>query len=353
MIQKTITRRILPMLPRFLLFAAINSTSLPAKAVDNGVTLSAPQISTNHNYRFSFQGTAHQIYPIAVSTDLVHWSSLTNQPGAAGLNSVQDDHASDFQQRFYHIGVHPTPITNMVWIPPGVFTMGSPDSEPFRSVNEGPQTVVTLTQGFWMGKFEVAQQEYETLMQSGPVGYFRGDPNLPVDFMSWSAGTNYCQHLSDSETAAGHLPPGWIYRLPTEAEWEYACRAGKTTPFSVGSGTSLSSLQATFDGGYPYGDAPAGPFRNRTTVVGSFAPNAWGLYDMHGNVWEWCQDVYAPYPGGSVTDPKGPATGPSRVARGGDFNATGLACRSSRRDVRGPTYSNFGYGFRVVLARNP
>jgi formylglycine-generating enzyme required for sulfatase activity len=240
----------------------------------------------------------------------------------------------------------------MVFIPPGSFTMGSPDSELDRETKESPQTVVTLTRGYWIGKHEVTQIESIAVTGTNRA-IFDYDLRLPVDFMKWTEATYYCQALTDKERAAGRLPEGYRYRLPTEAEWEYACRAGTTTAVSIGNGASLSSTQANFDGGFPYGGAATGPVLNQTSLGGTYAPNAWGLYDMHGNVAEWCLDYYGPYPGGAVTDPKGPATGATRVLRGGAYNSPGKSCRSARRDSRSQTLSNFAAGFRVVLAKDP
>src|SRR5262249_50014349 len=144
---------------------------------------------------------------------------------------------------------------------------------------------------------------------------------------------------------------GRTYRLPTEAEWEYACRAGTETPFSVDFGRSLSSAQANFDGRRPYGSAPRGDFLERTSPVGSYAPNAWGLYDVHGNVWEWCRDCYADdyYKNSPRNDPKGPATGSERVLRGGSWQNHARLCRSACRDRAGERYRSLNAGFRVVL----
>jgi formylglycine-generating enzyme required for sulfatase activity len=206
-----------------------------------------------------------------------------------------------------------------------------------------------LTRGYWIGKYEVTQGEYEAVMGSNP-SLFHYNPTLPVDFVSWTSATNYCYKLTARERAAGKLPRGYVYRLPTEAEWEYACRAGTTTPFGVGDGISLSSTEANFDGTFPYGGAPSGRNLNQTIFVGIYAPNAWGLHDMHGNVWEWCQDWYGSYPGGAVTDPTGPETGTARVLRGGGYTSVGRGCRSAKRDSRSTSYANSIQGFRIVLA---
>jgi len=149
------------------------------------------------------------------------------------------------------------------------------------------------------------------------------------------------------ERNAGRLLPGYIYRLPSEAEWEYCCRAGTTTATAFGNSISLS--QANFNGNYPYNGAAKGPYLERTTAVGSYATNAWGLYDMHGNVWEWCLDWYGDYPLGSVTDPKGLDLGSRRVVRGGGWSSHGGGCRPANRDDLLPDYGYNFVGFRTVL----
>jgi formylglycine-generating enzyme required for sulfatase activity/photosystem II stability/assembly factor-like uncharacterized protein len=250
-------------------------------------------------------------------------------------------------------------ITNMIFIPAGTFTMGSPPTEAVRDNDEGPQTVVTISRGFWMGQYEVTQAEYVDVMGINP-SRFTDDLNRPVEQVSWMDATNYCAQLSERERLAGRLPAGYVYRLPTEAEWEYACRAGTTTVFHYGN--DLRSGMSNFDGRYEYPPCggstlycynPSGIHLDRATAVGSYAPNAWGLYDMHGNVWEWCLDWYGPYSGGSVTDPTGPASGADRVFRGACWNSHGWLCRSASRYAHPPELRTDSLGFRVVLAAIP
>jgi formylglycine-generating enzyme required for sulfatase activity len=241
--------------------------------------------------------------------------------------------------------------------------MGSPTSEAQRNSSDETQHTVTLTKGFYMGKYAVTQGEYLALMGNNPsyftpiFGYLQY-LNRPVETVSWIDATNYCAHLTQQEQAAGRLPSGWVYRLPTESEWEYACRAGTTTAFNFGS--AIHGGMANFDDYYEY-DASIGDIyvRNpadsgwdlQTTAVGSYHPNAWGLYDMHGNVWEWCRDWYGTYPAGSVTDPQGPTSGSARVFRGGNWGYYGRYCRSAQRISGDPSYGGVSYfGFRVVLA---
>ncbi len=330
------------------LWLALLSPVLPAGAGGDGAWIEGETMSGN-TFQFSFAASAGQTYSISVSTDLVHWSLLTNVVGQGGPLWFAERQAPSFPQRFYQITAPITPVTNMVYIQPGTFTMGSPESEAGRSTNEGPQTVVTISRGFWIGKYEVTQEECVAVLGTN-FSFFEWSPELPCEWMSWDMATNYCYELTERERAGGRLPAGYAYRLPTEAEWEYACRAGTATPFGIGDGASLSSNQANFDGDFPYGGAPRGPNKGSETIVGSYGPNAWGLYDMHGNVWEWCQDWYGPYPGGKATDPQGPATGSARVIRGGGSTSPGQSCRSAERGSRSPTFQDFVNGFRVVLS---
>jgi formylglycine-generating enzyme required for sulfatase activity len=278
-----------------------------------------------------------------------NWKVLSNVVVTHSPYELVDAGARLALMRFYKVAA-PSGPTNMVWIPPGIFTMGSPDTEIDRWSNEGPQTAVTISRGFWMAKYEVTQAEYQALMGSNP-SFFTGDLDRPVEMVNWYDATNYCGKLTDQERSVGRLPAGYVYRLPTEAEWEYACRAGTTTATAFGN--SLTSTQANFDGGYPYNGAANGPFLDTTTKVGSYAPNAWGLHDMHGNVYEWCLDLYDLYPGGSVTDPKGAISGLNRMVRGGSWVNNGERCRSAGRDFLWSDGWRNAIGFRVVLAPGP
>jgi formylglycine-generating enzyme required for sulfatase activity len=256
-------------------------------------------------------------------------------------------------------GPPPSVAGNLVWIPCGTFTMGTPPDEPTPFTLEVPQTRVTISQGFWMGKYEVTQAEYLAVMGSNP-SYFTGDLSYPVGGVNWNDAVAYCAALTARERKTGRLPAGYAYRLPTEAEWEYACRAGTTTPFHYGN--ELRSGMANFDGRAEYPPCggssgtcwcwnQSGIYLGRTTSVGSYAPNAWGLYDMHGNMWEWCQDWFDYYAGGIAVDPQGPATGSSHVIRGGNWREYGHSCRSAARSVAYETRILYDVGFRMVLAR--
>jgi len=218
--------------------------------------------------------------------------------------------------------------------------MGSPDNEPLRGFDEGPQHDVTVP-SFYIGKYEVTQAQWRAVMLGNPSN-FKGD-NLPVESVSWNDAKKFCHRLSQMT--------GKEYRLPTEAEWEYAARAGTTSPFAFG--YTLSSEQANFDGNHPYGNFPAGINRNKTTPVGSFEPNAFNLHDMHGNVWEWCEDVYHDNYNGAPTDGSAWLSGGDssvRVLRGGSWRLAGMSCRSAVRVRFPPGVRSLIIGFRVVVS---
>jgi len=250
----------------------------------------------------------------------------------------------------------------LVLIPPGRFLMGSPAAEPERGEDE-LQHEVAITRPFRMGVYEVTQEEYARVMGRNP-SWFAPTGNgrdrvekqdtrrFPVEQVSWQDAEQFCRKLSDleAEKAAGRT-----YRLPTEAEWEYACRGGATAagPFFFRKpSAALSAAQANFNGSFPYGDAAEIAGLGRTAAVGSYAPNGFGLYDLHGNVSEWCQDVYGKdyYRESPKEDPPGPkaVAGSGRVLRGGGWLNFGDNCRAADRDWLVPRQGNNGIGFRVV-----
>jgi formylglycine-generating enzyme required for sulfatase activity len=248
-------------------------------------------------------------------------------------------------QRYFNMEVQPADAnvapSNYVWIPPGEFIMGSPEEELDRESDEGPAMRVKLSQGFWLGKCEVTQQEYSELMNANPSA-FTGDLSLPVEQVSWADATNYCACLTLREQQAGRLPLGYQYRLPTEAEWEYAARAGSQARFNWGDDADYSQLPD-----YAWCETNA---VETTHPVSGKRPNSWGLYDMYGNVAEWCADWYGDYPGGTVTDPTGPPSGDDRVMRGGSYADAGEYCRSAFRLIDWTESSFANVGFRVALA---
>jgi formylglycine-generating enzyme required for sulfatase activity len=254
---------------------------------------------------------------------------------------------------------------SLVFIRGGDFIMGSPPDEPGRFDNERQHTVTISP--FYLGSHEVTQKEWQDLMgkslrqtaeENGWDLYGEGD-NYPVYYVSWNDAVEYCNALS----LRNGLEPAYSsrgkrviwnksangYRLPTEAEWEYACRAGTATPFSTGK--NITAAQANYDGEHPYNNNPRGRFRETAVEVESFPPNPWGLYDMHGNVCEWCWDWYEDsYSDWPQTDPQGASSGSARVFRGGSWINYGRYLRSSYRNRNYPVFQDRRVGFR--LARN-
>jgi formylglycine-generating enzyme required for sulfatase activity len=232
-----------------------------------------------------------------------------------------------------------------VKIPSGSFMMGSPTSEKDRWDNESPQHKVTINYEFYLGKYEVTQEEYEKVMGTNPSS-FKNCPRCPVEQVSWNDAQEFIKKLNAKKD-------GYEYRLPSEAEWEYAARGGKEGKvFGVGDGNNLSSEEANFDGNYPYGNASKGKYLAKTVNVGSYKPNDFGLYDMHGNVWEWVADIYnKDYNGLSVGGSANMSVGDSslRVLRGGSWNNDGLVCRSAFRFWVAPDFRYYDLGFRVAV----
>lgn len=234
----------------------------------------------------------------------------------------------------------------MVYIPAGEYLMGSPETEAMRQSDEGPQHRVVINKSFWMGKYEVTQGQCIAVMGQNEAWFEEGE-DYPIEWISWDWVQNFIQKLNE-ET-------GLKFRLPTETEWEYACRAGTTTPFHYGE--SIGSDQANFNGNFPHGDAKKGVYREGTCPVGSFQPNAWDLYDMHGNVWEWCEDVYKAdiyshpelYTKNDIGNPVYSGEGAQRVFRGGGWLGNGVALRSASRSHELQQYSLPFIGFRLVL----
>ncbi len=261
----------------------------------------------------------------------------------------------------------PKEITNsigmkLVLIPQGTFTMGSPLEQQGAGIDELPREV-TISQDYYLGAFEVTQAQFEQVMGNNPSA-FQGekavqripankDPqtgrtveeekviaietgNHPVERISWDDAVEFCQRLSElpEEKAARR-----VYRLPTEAEWEYACRAGNEDSYGFGNDVELLTDYGWYDGNSG----------GRPQPVGLKKPNAWGLYDMHGNVWEWCSDWLGEYPQGAVTDPRGPQEGSNRVYRGGSYRGWAENCRAANRSANDPANRNSSSGFRVAL----
>ncbi len=226
----------------------------------------------------------------------------------------------------------------MVYIPGGSFMMGSPTQEKYRQDVESPQHQVILTY-FYMSKCPINQAQWKAVMGNNP-SRFQGK-NRPVDNISWNDAVKFCQRLSELT--------GKLYRLPSEAEWEYACRANTTTPFCFGE--TITTNLANYYGEKTYALEPKGVYLEETSEVDYFPPNAFGLYDMHGNVWEWCADTWhnsylnAPLDGSAWKD-----EGNKRLLRGGSWGDSPSYCRAASRRAHLPEYQNNYSGFRVVLS---
>ena len=234
-------------------------------------------------------------------------------------------------------------MLEMVKIKAGTFMMGSPEGELGRKHDE-QQHRVTLTKDYWLGKYEVTQGQWQAIMGGNPSQFKNGD-NYPVEKVSWYDAKKFCDKLNELYT--GKMPQGYRFDLPTEAQWEYACRAGTTTAL-------YNNRNLTTENGYCRNLAELGWYSSnsdiRTHPVGQKQPNAWGLYDMYGNVWEWCNDWYGPYnSNGVVIDPTGPAQGSAKIRRGGGFCNGAYHNRSAKRMTTNPELKYSYRGFRLAL----
>ena len=312
-------------------------------------------------------GAASKPPPDDVSPDTpaTDWTPNPNAPPLA-VAPVTPEQAQQHQRAWAeYLGV-PLEKTNSMGmkfrlIPPGEYDMGSPESEEGRRDDEGPVHRVRITKPFYVGVYEVTQEEYRQVMGDNPSSFSATGTSSslvvnsdtgrhPVEKVSWDDAAQFCVSLS---ALPGEKQVGGFYRLPTEAEWEYACRAGTTTIFHFGD--SLSSSQANFDGTEPYAAAEKGARLERSTPVGLHQPNAFGLFDMHGNVWEWCQDRKQSkyYRRSIIDDPPGPRVGSLRVSRGGSWRHGGFCCRSAARGGDPRDYRSWSVGVRVVWVPPP
>jgi formylglycine-generating enzyme required for sulfatase activity len=315
--------------------------------------------------------------------------------GAASSSPGQVNSAVPQKGQIWNLPISADSTVEMIWIPPGSFTMGSPESEPMSKADERPQTKVTLSSGFWLGKTMLTIGQWkgltgldvrgqlskmlhdDTLYDLGgkqqtvrdfmrfsrdadPGKYLSGESlDLPMYFVSWNDVMGLCKSLNDRERAAGRLPAGYEYNLPTEAQFEYACRAGTTEATYAGplvmegrrspvldkiAWYAANSPDGYTGKGFPVGGRTGGPH-----PVGQLQPNAWGLYDMTGNIWQWCRDWYGPLPGGNQIDPIGPATGTGRVNRGGSFGSGAGSERSAARAKNPQAEASAYRGFRLGL----
>jgi sulfatase modifying factor 1 len=251
------------------------------------------------------------------------------------------------------------------WCPPGEFSMGGGPKGPNGRYLDAEPAWVSIRRGFWMGKFEVTQAQWQKVMgrtlqeqrfmdprQPRPLGdnsqrdHAGMGPDYPIYFTSYAEAREFCDRLTEDERKSGRLESGWVYSLPTEAQWEFACRAGTTTATAFGD--RLGSARANFDGAAPFSDAPTGPFPRVTKPVGSYPANGWGLHDMHGNVWEWCRNVTG-MSFGLRADPFQDPSSLDRAARGGCWYEPGHRCLSTTRISLPVKGCGSGLGFRVAL----
>jgi len=348
-------KKLLVLLLSALLFAA-NETGTKTATITTDVsswnaTTAASWITIGK------QGTTLQITPTANTGTSERTATVTVTAETANpvMVSVTQD------------GVNTTRLQGIKlrYIQGGTFTMGSPATEPRRDDDE-TQHQVTLS-GFQISEKAITNEQYCRFLNAtgvpsngeGNVSGF-GNQRLILAYQ-WECGLQYVSNEWRPATGYANYPVVMVSwygakafcdwaggRLPTEAEWEYACRAGTTTPFKTGN--NLTTAQANYDGNYPYNGNPTGTYLGRTQPVGSYAPNAWGVYDMHGNVWEWCNDWYDSYGTTAVTNPTGPATGSYRVLRGGSWYNGAVYCRSAYRGNDTPDYRNDNYGFRLAVS---
>jgi formylglycine-generating enzyme required for sulfatase activity len=312
-----------------------------------------PELSAEPYAGITITGETGKVYAIeySLAAESAEWRCLEFVQ-LTRASQLWLDRSSPAKGRRFYRAVEFAPVGSWVFIPPGTFRMGSPTNELERAAVEGPQTEVEISLGFWMGQFEVTQGEYEAIMGENP-SYHNGvrgtvdygtDLTRPVERVDYGDATTYCVRLTREELPAGRIPQNTVYRLPTEAEWEYACRALTSTRFSFGEDLEEEALT---EHAWYFGNRGA---RSGTHSVGQKLPNPWGLHDMHGNVWEWCQDWYAPYPGGRVADPQGADSSQYRVFRGGGWSFSATHCRSAFRYFFFPSTVGDALGYRVVLA---
>jgi formylglycine-generating enzyme required for sulfatase activity len=296
----------------------------------------------------------HLITALAISVVLlVGWRIITglrpDPPGTRTLVNLPSADPELFGRRAGEIRRDNGLQLTLVWCPAGQFGMGSPEADKDAFSDERPQVDVVLTRGFWLGQTEVTQHEWKEVMGTMPWtgrgNVVEGD-DFAATYVSWEEAARFCRELTDRERSAGRLPPGWEYALPSEAQWEYGCRAGTKTAYSFGSDPQLLGEYAWW-GGKVEEDGHAKK-EQHAHEVGLKKANSWGLHDMHGNTWEWCADWYADVRDGG-TDPMGPARGWHRVIRGGGWGDARRSCRSAARLKSDPSYANGGLGCRVAL----
>ncbi len=275
-------------------------------------------------------------------------ATINIKSGLFGLGKTCEINRSRKRAEFFSENLGNGVVLEMVAIPGGQFLMGSPDNEPQRLDRESPQHTVTI-QPFFMGKYPVTQSQWAIVAALKKVNIdlnpdlskFKGG-NRPVENVSWDNAIEFCARLSNKT--------GKTYRLPSEAEWEYACRAGTTTPFYFGE--TITTDLANYNGNYTYGAGTKGEYREQTTDVGKFSPNPFGLFDMHGTIWEWCQDAWHEnYNGAPTNGSAWMSDNGKRLLRGGSWYNSPTNCRSAYRHHNARGLRDLNVGFRVVLVR--
>ena len=340
--------------------AAVSKTKQQEKSVKRQAR---HQVELDNNFRIieQEQNKRHQAQVELIeelrTQDLAYQENLKrlNQEHEHQIRQAQEkqkaQQARQYQlheQQAYEIrkqNVHITdPITGMSFIrvKAGTFMMGSPVKDFDRFNNETLHKVI-LTKDYYLGKYEVTQREWEVIMGKNPSYFKKCGKNCPIDNVSWNRVQEFIRRLNEKSRAIG-LRGG--YRLPTEAEWEYAARAGTKTPFSFGE--NINTSQVNYNGHEPYNGGEKGEYRVKTVGVFGLQGNAWGFHEMHGNVWEWVSDVYVDYPENSVTDPNVQSGGTRRVSRGGSWDDYAGYCRSAVRGRLKPNSSDNDLGFRLA-----
>ena len=326
--------------PKLTVTAEVGGREVAAMASDGAQTMTTPvTFVLNEGLRYDFTVTALSNQPSPSLTSSRYTASFSVRADWRGtlLRTVALEEVKPQPGDAQTVDLGGGVRMELAWCPPGTFTMGSLTDETDRDSDE-TQHRVTLTKGFWLGKYEVTQGQWEAVMGSNPSYFKKAGKTAPVVKVSW----NDCQEFVRRLNAR---VPGGGFRLPTEAEWEYACRAKTTTSFHYGN--DLDATMVNYNG-FHYRNGRHGQYRQTTVSVGSFRPNEFNLYDMHGNVGEWCSDWYGAYPMGSVTDPAGPGSGSRRVHRGGSWFSFGSNCRSADRDGDDPCLSSGTLGLRLA-----
>ena len=260
------------------------------------------------------------------------------------IPAQEEESNSSLSPQFKPKGVHNVKFAGieMIWVPAGNFQMGSPFNSPVRIMDEKPHEV-ELTSGFYLGKYEITQRQYALVMEENVrdlkpfPSRFQG-PSLPVEQVSWKDVQEFCARLTYLERRDQRLHKGWAYCLPTEAEWEYACRAATATLYSWGNEIFLK-------------DAAYRESAGRTKLIGQFPSNPWGFFDMHGNVWEWVDDWYGDYSSEEQVDPEGAVNGTNKVLRGGSWANLGTNLRAAGRHYLPPNTRSPTTGFRLCYKR--